>query len=272
MNEESNFSKGLIFKLSLLNFLLSGIILSFPSLGQEGSFINTKGGFEHIASRDLGMSPLGYAGSGFFAGISWEKNSEKKDFHIAANFSKGVQHNRYKSHIQYNKGNLRVFTFYHKNQSSTHQLHWGWFMNNVFSHRYNPEFVNFMDHYEYFTNLGPAAKYLLPFQFKGRNFILEGLAHIQVMGLMVRPSYTSSYPVGFLNQGSSVIHKVFNSSKLSHPGNTWNFGIRPKLRYHLNSGNSLSLGYQYEFYKLNAPNPVTQSNGIWIFGLYTRLK
>lgn len=272
MNEESNLNKGLIFKLTLIKFLLSGIFLSLPSLGQEGSFINTKGGFEHIASRDIGMSPLGYAGSGFSAGISWEKNSEKKDFHIAANFSKGVQRNRYKGQIQYNKGNLRIINFYHKNKSSTNQLHWGWFMNNVFSHRFNPEFVNFMDHYEYFTNLGPAAKYLLPFQFKGRDFSLEGMAHVQTIGMMIRPSYTSSYPVGFLQQGNTVLQKIFYSAKLSHPGNTLNFGFMPKLRYYLSSGNSLFLGYQYEFYKLNTPNPVTQSNGIWVFSLVSRLK
>lgn len=271
MNEERNLKKGLVFKSSLINFLLSGLILSIPCLGQEGSYINTKGGFEQIASRDMGMSPLGYSGGGFMAGINWEKNSENMDFLISANFSKGLQQNRYESQIQYNKGNLQLFSFYHKNNPSTHHLHWGWIMNNVFSHRYNPEFVNFMDHYEYFTNLGPAAKYLLPFQFRKRNFTLEGLAHIQVIGLMVRPSYTSSYPDGFLNQGDSVLQKIFNSSRLSHPGNTWNFGIRPKLHYYLNSGNILSVGYQYEFYQLKTPNPVTQSNGIWFLGLSTRL-
>ena len=272
MIEEINFTKGFIFKISLLKFILSGMILSYPSLGQEGSFINTKGGFEHIASRDIGMSPLGYAGSGFFAGISLEKNAENQDFHISGNFSKGQQQNRYGGQIQYNKGSFRVFSFYHKNKSSTNQLLWGWFMNNLFSHRYNPEFVNFMDHYEFFTNLGPAVKYLFPFQLWDRDFTFEGITNIQLLGLMVRPSYTSSYPVGFLSQGSSVLQKVFYSSKFSHPGNTWNFGIRPKLSYQLNSGNSLSLGYQYEYYKLNTPNPVTQSNGIWFFGLYTRLK
>jgi hypothetical protein len=272
MNEESNLNQDLIFKLTLLYILWSGMIVSFPSMGQEGSFITTMGGFEHIASRDIGMSPLMYAGSGFFAGISWEKNSEKKEFNIAVNFSKGLQHNRYESYIQYNKGSLLVYNFYHKNKSSTNQLQWGWFMNNVFSHRYNPEYVNFMDHYEYFTNLGPAAKYLLPFQVKGREFNMEGLAHMQAIGMIIRPSYTSSYPDGFLDQGNSIIQRILNSAIFSHPGNTWNFGFTPRLRYLLNSGNSLSVGYQYEFYKLYTPNPVSQSNGIWVFGLSTRLK
>lgn len=271
MNQVSNLSQGLIIKLTLLIFLFSAMILSLPSMGQEGNFINTMGGIEHISSRDIGMSPLMYAGRGFFAGVSWEKKTEKNDLQVAVNLSKGVQHNRFDSQIQYNKGSLRFYHFYHQDQPTMNQLQWGWFMNNVFSHRFNPDYVNFMDHYEYFTNFGPAARYLLPFQFKGREFTLEGLAHIQAIGMIIRPSFTSSYPEGFLDQGNSIIQRIVYSAIFSHPGNTWNFGFMPKLRYPLTSGNSLSLGYQYEFYKLYTPNPVSQSNGIWIFGLSTRL-
>lgn len=271
MKEENNIGSGFIKFTRFRSFFIWGMIIGFPCLGQQENHINTLGGVEHIASRDAGMSPLMYAGTGFFAGFSWDRKSEKQAFHLAGTFSKGTQRNRYKSPIQYNKGSVQIFSFYHQNRSPTKQLHWGWSVNNLFSHRFNPEFVNFMDHYEYFTNLGPAVKYLYPLQIRDRNLTLEAWAHVQVIGLMIRPSYTSSYPAGFLRRDLSVINRFFYSTRLSHPGNAWNFGFRPRLRYHLNSGNSLSIGYQYEFYQLNTPNSVAQSNGIWMFSLSTKL-
>lgn len=251
--------------------MLLFLMVGFPSFGQRTSYINIMAGFEHIAHRDKGMSPLMYSGNGFFTGISWNTESQKRSSRMAINFSKGFQRSKYGSKIEYNTGSFRIFAFYHQNKSATKQLHWGWSSNNVFSHRYNPEFVNFMDHYEYFTNFGPAAKYLYPLKIKGRDLTVETLAHLQVIGFAIRPSYTSSYPVGFLREQTSLIKGLLNSAKVFHPGNAWNFGFRPRLNYLLNSQKRLSLGYQYEFYRLNTPNAVTQSSGIWLISLSTRL-
>ncbi|MEX2592442.1 MAG: hypothetical protein WD426_06680 [Anditalea sp.] len=271
INSNKTFSTKL--RASRLMPLLIAVIMmvGFPSFAQKSNFINISGGFEKSVQRDKGMSPLMYSGSGFFTQMAFYKESEKQSLLLALNFVRGTQRSKYGNSIGFNRGSIRIFNFCHKDKKLTNKLHWGLSTNNVFSHRYNPEFVNFNDHFEYFTNLGPAAKYLYPFKIKGRNLIMEGLAHIQLIGFMIRPSYTSSYPEGFLREQPSIFNGLVNSVKVYHPGNAWNFGFRPKLNYPLKSGNRISLGYQYEFYKLNTPNAVTQSSGIWFISLFTRI-
>ncbi len=257
------------FKIGSLFFLIMSLCLN--AAAQESNFLNIKAGMENIGHRDKGMSPLRYAGYGFLAEISWDKQSRTRSRHLALHYSSGFQRNKFDNPIDYKRGGFQVFQFYHQRKSAAKSILWGWSINNVFSHRYNAAFVNFNDHYEYFSNLGPAAKYLYPFQIRGRNLALEGVAYLQLLGVMIRPSYTSSYPVGFLREQESIVKGLLHSAKISHPGNSWNFGFKPRLIYSLNSGNSLSLGYHYEFYKLNSANAITQSNGIWSISLSTRL-
>ena len=252
-------------------FFILIMSLYLPLTAQEVNFLNVQAGMENIGHRDNGMSPLRYAGYGFFTEMSWDKQSNTRSQHLALHYSSGFQWNKFDNPISYRRGGFQVFHFYHDKKPVSNEILWGWFMNNVFSHRYNAAFVNFNDHYEYFTNFGPSAKYLYPFQIGGRNLTLEGLAYLQLLGFMIRPSYTSSYPVGFLREQESIVKGLLHSAKVSHPGNSWNFGFRPRLTYSLNSGNSLSLGYQYEFYKLKASNAITQSSGIWSISLSTRL-
>lgn len=251
--------------------ILCLIMVGFPSFAQKSDFINISGGYERLAQRDRGMSPLMYSGSGFFTEMSFSRESERQSLLLAVNFTMGNQQNKYGNSIGFNRGSFQAFTFFHKNQQLPNKLHWGLASNNVFSHRYNPEFVNFNNHFEYFTNFGPAAKYHYPFKIKGREFNLEGLGHLQLIGFMIRPSYTSSYPEGFFREQTSVFKSLVHSVKVYHPGNAWNFGFRPKLNYFLRSGNRISLGYLYEFYKLNTPNAVIQSSGIWFISLSTRI-
>src|SRR5690606_18102391 len=145
-------------------------IMDFPSFGQSTSYVNISAGYEHIAHRDLGMSPLMYSGSGFFTEVSLQKETKKQSLEIAINFAKGLQRSKFDNSIEYNKGNIQAYVFYHQNRPVTNKLLWGWSNNNVFSHRYNQEFVNFNHHFDYFTNFGPAAKYVYPFKIKKRDF------------------------------------------------------------------------------------------------------
>jgi hypothetical protein len=271
INSEKVFS--IKIRANFLIFLCMVGIMMMPSrsFAQNSNFINISGGFEHLAQRDKGMSPLMYSGSGFFTEMSFYRESEKQSLWVALNFGKGMQRSKYGNSIGFNRGSIQAFTFFHPNKKIPNKLHWGLSLNNVISHRYNPEFVNFNNHFEYFTNIGPAANYLYPFKIKGRSMNLEGLAHLQLIGFMIRPSYTSSYPDGFFRDGISIFNGLLNSVKVYHPGNSWNFGFRPKLNYPLKSGNQVSVGYQYEFYQLNTPNAITHSSGIWFVSLSTRI-
>lgn len=245
--------------------------LSPPVLAQNSNYFQIGSGVEHLASRDRGMSPLLYSGYGFFVGIGWERATPTHSTLLLLDLGMGIQRNKYQNPIDFRRGNLQWSTFYHRKSEGKNALQWGWHINNVFSHRFNASFVNFNDHYEYFTNVGPALRYTYPFRLNGRDVYLSGSAHIQLLGMMIRPSYTSSYPEGFLNRESSVTKSLVNSVRFSHPGNAINFGIKPRLVYPLKSGNNLSLGYNYEFYRLRSSNTVTQSGGTWFVSLAARL-
>jgi hypothetical protein len=249
-----------------------GVVFSFPfsALAQNSNYFQIGSGVEHVGSRDRGMSPLLYSGYGFHVGMGWERISPSHTTVLFLDLGMGMQRNRYQNPIDFRKGNLQWSTFYHRDAGKK-ALEWGWHVNNVFSHRFNASFVNFNDHYEYFTNVGPALRYTYPFRLNGREVYLTGSAHVQVIGMMIRPSYTSSYPDGFLNRTSSVTKSLVHSVRFSHPGNAVNFGFKPRFVYPLKSGNKLSLGYNYEFYRLSSSNTVTQSGGTWFISLATRL-
>ena len=238
---------------------------------QKSDYFLIKSGVEPIASRDKGMSPLMYSGYGFFAGMAWHRTSINHVTEFSLNLYTGLQQNKYQNPIRYTRGNIQVDHFYQKKQDKGHAIHWGWLINNTFSHRLNESYVNFNDHYEYFSNIGPAARYSFPFELNGREVFLSGSAYVQLLGLMIRPSYTSSFPTGFLKEQSTLAKGLVHSAEVIHPGNSWNFGFQPRFIYPLKSGNRLSLGYNYEFYRLNSTNTVTHSGGLWYFSLSARL-
>jgi hypothetical protein len=273
MNPTEYRKENLFLKIVLLRLILffGFLMIGYSSFAQKSNFLNIGAGFEHIAHRDLGMSPLMYSGNGFFTEFSWQKKSPQQTLEIAINFAKGLQRSKFENAIEYNKGNIQAYIFYHQNRSVTNRILWGWSNNNVFSHRYNQEFVNFNHHFDYFTNFGPAVKYVCPLKIKNRDLSIEGVANFQLIGFIIRPSYTSSYPEGFLREETSIVKNLVHSVRFSHPGNSLNFGLHPRLNYFLKSGNRLSLSYQYELYRLSPTNLVSQSSGIWFISLSTRL-
>ncbi|HLT07760.1 MAG TPA: hypothetical protein VK014_09550 [Cyclobacteriaceae bacterium] len=236
---------------------------------QNSNYLQVKTGWDHIGSRDKGMSPLLYAGSGFFAGLGWDRQTAKHSTALVLDLAAGIQRNKYKNSVDYRRGNLQLTVLYAG--KSDKAFSWGWHVNNVFSHRFNAYFVNFKDHYEYFTNVGPAFSYAAPFQFNGREVWLQASAHVQLIGMMIRPSYTSSYPMGFLNRESSISKSLIHSVRVIHPENAFNFGIKPKIVYPLRSGNKITFGYDFEFYQLRSTNTVSQSGGTWYISLAARL-
>ena len=260
-----------IFCIKLIPVFVAVICFSAIASAQTSNYFRINSGVEHIGSRDKGMSPLLYSGYGFYVGLGWDRMTPKHTTELVLDLAGGMQRNKYQNPIDYRRGNFQWSTFYHRKAENTRGLNWGWHINNVFSHRFNPAFVNFNDHYEYFTNLGPALRYTHPFRLNGRQVYLTGSANVQLLGMMIRPSYTSSYPEGFLNRASSIPKSLVHSVRFTHPGNAVNIGIKPRFVYPLKSGNKLSLGYNYEFYRLSSSNTITQSGGTWFISLAARL-
>jgi hypothetical protein len=63
----------------------------------------------------------------------------------------------------------------------------------------------------------------------------------------------------------------FKSIEAFLPHRAWNFGLNPNLSFIFKNGNALSVNYEYEFFRINNPEPISQSAGAWFISLTTRL-
>jgi hypothetical protein len=227
-------------------------------------------GIRHDAERDRAYSPLIYSGiqGSFSVAISSESLALSDNF--AINYSTGKIHNSYGSAMQVHTAGIQTYKFYHRDKDRQEGLHWGWSNNNEFNTR-SVEDINFNNRSEYFTSFGPAARYRLPFTLLNRQFHFETLTHLQLVGFTLQSSYVTSLPPGFEEPSNKGISAFLNSIDIFYPGNSWNFGIQPTMRYRLKSGNMLSIGYKYDYLRLRGAHITEKSRGSWYFGIITAL-
>jgi hypothetical protein len=217
------------------------------------------------------MSPLMYSGIGLAGALSLERHSGSKTIIHHLSFSGGDIHNQYNRPVSFWEISYRSITLYHKSGDLQNRILWGWSNNNYLNHYTNPAQRNFGERSNYYTTFGPAAFYSHIFVVFGREMLLEIPANVQLLGFYLRPDYVSNAPAGFADPENSGFQSFFRSIGAFLPHKAWNFGVSPKLSYRLKSGNALSVSYEYEFTRINNPEPLTQSMGIWYVGLITKL-
>lgn len=227
-------------------------------------------GIRHDAERDLAYSPLIYSGIQGSFSVAFSSESLSLSDYIAINYSTGKISNSYGSAMQVHTAGIQTYKFYHSDTDRQEGLHWGWSNNNEFNTR-DVEDINFNNRSEYFTSFGPAARYRLPFTLLNRQFHFETLAHLQLVGFTLQSSYVTSLPPGFEDPSNKGITGFLKSIDIFYPGNSWNFGIQPTMRYRLKSGNMLSIGYKYDYLRLRGAHITEKSRGSWYFGIITAL-
>lgn len=259
------------------NILRAAVILmlclSFAgkAWSQSTNYIHTDLGFSMMALRDEGMSPLMYSGAGFAGALSLERHSGSKTIIHRLSFGSGDLHNQYDRLVSFWEVSYHSITLYHKSGDLQNRILWGWSNNNSLNHYTNQTYRNFSERSNYFTTFGPAAFYSRTFDVFGREMLFEIPVHVQLLGFYLRPDYVSSAPAGFADPENSGFQSFIRSIGAFLPHKAWNFGVSPKLSYRLKSGNALSIGYEYEFIRINDPEPFTQSMGVWFVGLITKL-
>lgn len=259
------------------NILRSAIILilclffSGRAWSQSTNYIHTDLGISVMALRDEGMSPLMYSGAGFAGALSLERHSASKTIFHSLSFGSGDKHNQYNRPISFWEVSYRSITLYHKGNDSQNSILWGWSNNNSLNYYTNPAHRNFGERSNYFTTFGPAAFYSRTFDVFGKELLLQVPANVQLLGFYLRPDYVTNAPAGYTNPEYSGFRAFIESAGMFLPHQAWNFGVSPKLIYRLKSGNALSAGYEYEFTRINDPEPLTQSMGVWHVGLITKL-
>lgn len=250
--------------ISLITFL------SIQVTGQSIHILSNKVGIQSSAVRDLGMSPLSFQGTGFFIGVRFKKEKVNKTKEFQVLYSSGSLRNRFADRINFNTFSFQAYTFYHS-QEDRKPISWGWSNHNSMYLRKNEFFSNNNQFFEYMTNFGPAVRFEFPFRVRSRQLRFQVIGNAQLLGFFFRPSYTKNDLDGFLDPGLSGLSRITSSVQWFYPGSGWHFCFRPALFYTLKGNNKISLQYHYEFYQLNSIRSVSQSSGIWLLSLSTKL-
>jgi hypothetical protein len=223
------------------------------------------------AERDRAYSPLIYSGIQGAFSVAFSAERPAISDYVTIHYSTGKISNTYGSNMDAQTAGIQTFKFYHKESDRTKGLHWGWSNNNEFNTRNVEDMGNFNDRSEYFTSFGPAARFRLPFTLLDRQFHIETMTHLQLLGFKLQSSYVTSLPAGFEEPSNSGINGFLKSVELFYPGNALNFGVQTTLRYELKSGNMLSLGYKYDYLRLRGAHITGKSRTSWYFGITTAL-
>lgn len=242
-----------------------------PLVAQKQHYLHISAGLQSSAERDRGFSPLMYTGVEFYGSLAYQKESNRKSDLIILDFATGQLSNSWGTTRQVYTTSILTYTFYHKNKGATKGLHWGWSNNNTFSIRDNETITNYNGRSDYFTSFGPALRYRLPFELFKRNFSFQTLAHVQLLGFTVLPSYVTSSPKGFVNGSSSGFKAFWESLGVFHPGNSLNGGCQAGLTYNMKSANLLAINYNYDYLRLKGFHTVEKSKGTWFISLIVKL-
>jgi hypothetical protein len=236
----------------------------------QGRFLTFGGGLTSASLVDKGFSPLAFSGMQGNGLIAYQNSRNNKEKIRQLSFSAGNLQNRFGRDLSAFTISFTEFTFY-KGNGDLKRLFWGWSNNNSFNNRVIPDFLNFNGRANYFTSFGPAAKYLLPLQFKDQQFNFQLISHIQLLGFFIPSGYLSSLPAGFNEPQQGFIRSVYHSAFIFHPGNALNIGLWPQAQWKLKSGNNLSINYIYDYTSFSKIHASRKSQGSWLLTLSTRL-
>jgi hypothetical protein len=223
------------------------------------------------AERDFAYSPLMYTGVQGSLAIAYSVIKSNSTDLVFLNYSSGNNTNRFGSSMKVQTAGIQAYKFFHLKKNTDHGFCLGWSNNNEFNTREVEEVRNFNNRNEYFTTFGPAIRYRYPFSLFNRQFHIQTLAHIQLLGFKLQSSYVTSLPSGFQESSSDGLQAVLKSVELFYPGNGINVGIQPTMMYELKSGNALSISYRYDYLKIKGPHDVEKSRGTWYVGIITGL-
>ncbi len=253
-------------------FLLAGFLfILLEAKPQPVQFFNTRLGIDMQAQRDEGMSPLSFRGPGIYFGAEYQRTIHRRTDWIEVNHTRSKLINTKNNPLSELASSIKTFTFYHADGANSKMLHYGWSNINALTLRNNSSFDNFSERSDYYTSFGPAIRLHYPFSLFNLNFSANAITHMQLIGFFMRPSIATNAPKGFIVHNNSFWNAFTESAELFYPGKAWNLGFRPKLSYHMQSGNKLTVCYDFDYLKLNSITTLTRASGTWKLTLSARL-
>jgi hypothetical protein len=255
----------------LILMIAAAQLLGCSLYAQNLNQLHMQLGMASVALRDKSMSPLMYTGIAFSGSAAFYHTGTNRTEMFRLSFDLADINNHAGNSCSYTGLAFKNYTLYHKDRDRQNRIVWGWSNNNYFNYYNNENYGNFSERSNYFTTFGPAAAYMYRFKLFGRDLILDVPIDIQLLGFYMRPSYISNNPEGYLDPANKGFMAWLRSIEPFLPHHAWNVGISPGLTYLFRSGNALSLNYHYEYLRINAPEPITQSIGRWYLSLVTQL-
>lgn len=247
------------------------LLFSQQAWSQATNLVGIGIGIASVALRDQGMSPLMYTGLGYSGAVAFERHTASRSKRFIVQYHHAAVNNRYGNSCGYGGFAFKNQTLYHRDSGRHNPIVLGWSNSNQFMYYDNSGYANFSERSNYMTTFGMVAAYYKPFFLFGKHFVFELPADLKLVGFYLRPSYVSNSPEGYLDPANSGFMAWLYSVDAFLPHNAWNFELYPELSYLLKSGNQVSIGYHYEFVRMNKPEPVIQSTGAWYIKLSAKL-
>lgn len=231
--------------LTLCNFFLAS-----KSFAQSKGDIMLSTGIQFFAARDEGFSSMNYRGNKSTSTLGFLLSKKNKTLYFLGDFSYGVIANSAGATINELGLNYSHFTFYHRKKGKDQGLSWGWSNKNSFHIRRHNNFSNYNFRYDYYSALGPAARYILPFQWKNKTFTWQSMASWQLIGFQIKSGYTGAEPENY-QTGNTLFNNFFNTVKTFTPFKDVDLGLSSTLYWKLQTNNELGLRYQFNYGKLS---------------------
>lgn len=234
---------------------LSALLVTIDACSQSKGNLWLATGLQFQSSRDRGFSPMLYSGNRSFSMAAFDLESTNKSEAFQFEFGYGPLTNRFGNSLNSLSMGLLNYTFYHKESTPERGLHWGWSNHNLFNIRRHNGFSNYSLRYDYFTTVGPALRYVYPFEWKGQSFKWQTMAHWQVVGFQIKSGYIGADPDG-VSGDEPVVKNFLRAVNPFFAGKDWSLGLESSLVWTLPTGNSLGIRYRPEISTLDGGQPV----------------
>lgn len=221
------------------------------SFSQNSGDLLLSTGIQSYTNRDEGFSPIKYKGNTSVSAVGFLLGKENRTEWYWGDFSFGILANEAGLTMNEISVGFTNFTFYHKEKDASRGLHLGWSNKNIFNIRRHNEFTNYNYRYDYYSAVGPAARFILPFQWKKKSFVWESSFSWYLLGIQIKSGYIGAEPENYKDE-NSLVDNFLATVMPFLPLENLDAGLSSALYWELPATNNrLGLRYQFDYGKLS---------------------
>ena len=208
---------------------------------------------------DKGMSPLIYKGGGILAPFGYQKRKgkfyERLDLAFRYGTLKpGINPEKTSAQNEWIRIDLDYTWLKHIKSEPEKMLDWfaGARLANLGEFRIHNLYSNNSLNYTYATSLGPAGRVEKGFSLWGKRFSASFDLFFPLINVVMRPGFATSLPTGYIDSSGSTFENVRESLDVVSLDKFVRVNTDLRLKYLLNNGNAISLGYNWDFFHIES--------------------